>query len=65
VVFRQSRGFKPYALWRDINSCIGSNITHNYKNKGNKAVEYTEIGTQIFEANLFYTFSISSIVQNV
>lgn len=29
VVFRQSRGDKAYALCLDINSCIGSKITHS------------------------------------
>ena len=32
VVLRQSRGLRAYALCRDINSCIGSSMTHNWNN---------------------------------
>lgn len=38
VVFKQSRGLRAYALCLDINSCIGSRMTHNCtKKKGNLA----------------------------
>lgn len=36
VVFKQSRGDNAYALCLDINSCIGSKITHNCKKKREK-----------------------------
>lgn len=29
IVFKQSRGEKVVVLYRDINSCIGSSISHN------------------------------------
>lgn len=35
VVLRQSRGLSAYALCLDINSCIGSNITHSCKGEDN------------------------------